>query len=170
VERRSKLSLVDLAGSERAKSTGCTGDRLREASNINKSLSTLSEVIKLLAKRRLGAEEESFVPFRNSVLTWLLKESIGGNSKTVMVATLSPSASSYNETLGTLRYAERAKQIVNVAVVNSMDTNPLVQEMRRKIHDMQRLLMVERQERVELVSVAVAGRVEQVSGRTQRSK
>jgi hypothetical protein len=101
--RKSRICLVDLAGSERAQSTGCTSTRLKEACAINKSLSTLSEVIKALAKRSKTGDDETFTPYRNSVLTWLLKDSLGGNSKTVMIASISPCDTHYAETLSTLR-------------------------------------------------------------------
>ena len=132
-ERISKISLVDLAGSERANATGVTGDRLREAANINKSLSTLGDVIKALTKKS-SAKNSNFIPYRNSALTWLLKDSLGGNSKTVMLAAISPSEHHYNETMSTLRYVERAKQIVNNAVVNDGETNPVVLLLRQEIN------------------------------------
>uniref|UniRef100_A0A452SQL1 Kinesin-like protein unc-104 n=1 Tax=Ursus americanus TaxID=9643 RepID=A0A452SQL1_URSAM len=91
-EKVGKLSLVDLAGSERATKTGAAGDRLKEGSNINKSLTTLGLVISALADQSAGKNKNKFVPYRDSVLTWLLKDSLGGNSKTAMVATVSPAA------------------------------------------------------------------------------
>ena len=92
--KASRLSLVDLAGSERASKTGAAGDRLKEGSNINRSLSTLGLVISALA----SGKKNKFVPYRDSVLTWLLKDSLGGNSKTAMIATISPAVrvSNYN--------------------------------------------------------------------------
>ncbi|KAK5658510.1 hypothetical protein OQA88_1902 [Cercophora sp. LCS_1] len=120
-ERSSRIRLVDLAGSERAKSTEATGARLREGSNINKSLTTLGRVIAALAdpqkksKSRSGTSN-SVVPYRDSILTWLLKDSLGGNSKTAMIACIAPS--DYEETLSTLRYADQAKRIRTRAVVN----------------------------------------------------
>lgn len=134
-ERSSRIRLVDLAGSERAKSTEATGQRLREGSSINKSLTTLGRVIAALAdpqKRRkskapsgsgstlkppsTSSSSKSIVPYRDSVLTWLLKDSLGGNSKTAMIACIAPS--DYEETLSTLRYADQAKRIRTRAVVN----------------------------------------------------
>jgi len=123
-ERSSRIRLVDLAGSERAKSTEATGQRLREGSNINKSLTTLGRVIAALAdpkqqqtpKKRGGGHRDAVVPYRDSILTWLLKDSLGGNSKTAMIACISPS--DYDETLSTLRYADQAKRIRTRAVVN----------------------------------------------------
>ncbi|KAH9904785.1 P-loop containing nucleoside triphosphate hydrolase protein [Xylariomycetidae sp. FL2044] len=118
-ERSSRIRLVDLAGSERAKSTEATGQRLREGSNINKSLTTLGRVIAALAepKGRPGKRSSrDIVPYRDSILTWLLKDSLGGNSKTAMIACIAPS--DYEETLSTLRYADQAKRIRTRAVVN----------------------------------------------------
>lgn len=99
--KNSKINIVDLAGSERQASTGATGDRLKEGSNINKSLTYLGLVIQALAKNSAGGKEE-FVPYRNSELTNLLSESLGGNSKTIMIAAISPAACNYDETLSTL--------------------------------------------------------------------
>ncbi|KAI0459839.1 kinesin motor domain-containing protein [Xylaria acuta] len=118
-ERSSRIRLVDLAGSERAKSTEATGARLREGSNINKSLTTLGRVIAALADPkagRPGKRSRDVVPYRDSILTWLLKDSLGGNSKTAMIACIAPS--DYEETLSTLRYADQAKRIRTRAVVN----------------------------------------------------
>lgn len=118
-ERSSRIRLVDLAGSERAKSTEATGARLREGSNINKSLTTLGRVIAALADPkagRPGKRNRDIVPYRDSILTWLLKDSLGGNSKTAMIACIAPS--DYEETLSTLRYADQAKRIRTRAVVN----------------------------------------------------
>ncbi|XP_075454796.1 kinesin-like protein KIF13B isoform X2 [Ascaphus truei] len=132
-EKVSKLSLVDLAGSERATKTGAAGERLKEGSNINKSLTTLGLVISALADQGAGKNKNKFVPYRDSVLTWLLKDSLGGNSKTAMVATVSPSADNYDETLSTLRYADRAKSIVNHAVVNEDPNARIIRELREEV-------------------------------------
>ncbi|EEY18107.1 kinesin-II 85 kDa subunit [Verticillium alfalfae VaMs.102] len=116
-ERSSRIRLVDLAGSERAKATEATGARLREGSNINKSLTTLGRVIGALAdSKQKGRKRKDVVPYRDSILTWLLKDSLGGNSKTAMIACIAPS--DYEETLSTLRYADQAKRIRTRAVVN----------------------------------------------------
>ncbi|KAM0285994.1 hypothetical protein ACHAQH_001183 [Verticillium albo-atrum] len=117
-ERSSRIRLVDLAGSERAKATEATGARLREGSNINKSLTTLGRVIGALAdsKQKGRKRTKDVVPYRDSILTWLLKDSLGGNSKTAMIACIAPS--DYEETLSTLRYADQAKRIRTRAVVN----------------------------------------------------
>jgi hypothetical protein len=118
-ERVARIRLVDLAGSERAKATEATGARLREGSNINKSLTTLGRVIAALADpktSRPGKKSKDVVPFRDSILTWLLKDSLGGNSKTAMIACVAPS--DYDETLSTLRYADQAKRIRTRAIRN----------------------------------------------------
>ncbi|XP_078332068.1 kinesin-like protein KIF13A isoform X4 [Crassostrea virginica] len=133
-EKVSKVSLVDLAGSERAQKTGAVGDRLREGSNINKSLTTLGLVISALADQSASSKKkDKFVPYRDSVLTWLLKDNLGGNSKTVMVATISPAADNYEETLSTLRYADRAKRIVNHAVVNEDPNARIIRDLREEV-------------------------------------
>ncbi|XP_022597632.1 kinesin-like protein KIF13B [Seriola dumerili] len=132
-EKVSRLSLVDLAGSERAAKTGAAGERLKEGSNINKSLTTLGLVISALAEQGTAKNKTKFVPYRDSVLTWLLKDCLGGNSRTAMVATVSPSADNYEETLSTLRYADRAKNIVNHAVVNEDPNARIIRELREEV-------------------------------------
>uniref|UniRef100_A0A3Q3WQ02 Kinesin-like protein n=1 Tax=Mola mola TaxID=94237 RepID=A0A3Q3WQ02_MOLML len=139
-EKVSKLSLVDLAGSERAAKTGAAGERLKEGSNINKSLSTLGLVISALADQGAGRNKSKFVPYRDSVLTWLLKDSLGGNSRTAMVATISPAADNYDETLSTLRYANRAKNIVNHAVVNEDPNARIIRELREEVEKLREQL------------------------------
>ena len=119
--RTSKFTLVDLAGSERQRRTDADGDRLREASSINTSLLTLGNVVSALVDREAGRGRGGggrHVPFRDSKLTFLLRDSWGGNSKTCLVATVDPSASSAAETVSTLRFAQRAKLIRNTAVLN----------------------------------------------------
>uniref|UniRef100_A0A673BU48 Kinesin family member 13Ba n=1 Tax=Sphaeramia orbicularis TaxID=375764 RepID=A0A673BU48_9TELE len=128
-----RLSLVDLAGSERAAKTGAAGERLKEGSNINKSLTTLGLVISALAEQGTAKNKTKFVPYRDSVLTWLLKDCLGGNSRTAMVATVSPAADNYEETLSTLRYADRAKNIVNHAVVNEDPNARIIRELREEV-------------------------------------
>ncbi|RKO85724.1 P-loop containing nucleoside triphosphate hydrolase protein, partial [Blyttiomyces helicus] len=114
----SKISLVDLAGSERVKLT-TSGQRLKEGAHINASLTTLGLVIQALASRSQTQDSRGvFIPYRDSVLTWLLRDSLGGNSKTVMLATVSPSLQNVQETLSTLRFAQRARHIVNTVHVN----------------------------------------------------
>ncbi|KAE8294402.1 Kinesin-like protein KIF1A [Larimichthys crocea] len=146
-EKVSKISLVDLAGSERADSTGAKGTRLKEGANINKSLTTLGKVISALAevdsmsnKNKKKKKVESFIPYRDSVLTWLLRENLGGNSRTAMVAALSPADINYDETLSTLRYADRAKQIRCNAVINEDPNNRLVRELKDEVSRLKDLL------------------------------
>ncbi|XP_071054782.1 kinesin-like protein KIF13A isoform X3 [Onthophagus taurus] len=140
-EKQSRLSLVDLAGSERAVKTGAVGERLKEGSNINKSLTTLGLVISKLADQATSTKNrDKFVPYRDSVLTWLLKDNLGGNSKTVMVATISPAADNYEETLSTLRYADRAKRIVNHAVVNEDPNARIIRELQEEVAALKEML------------------------------
>jgi hypothetical protein len=113
-EKMSRICLVDLAGSERQDKTHAEGARLKEGANINKSLSTLGLVIKALAKKSTK-KKKNFVPYRDSTLTFLLKDNLGGNARTVMVAALSPASDNFEETLSTLRYANEAKSITNKA-------------------------------------------------------
>jgi len=137
------MRLVDLAGSERAKSTEATGARLKEGGQINKSLTTLGRVIAALADPRRqakGKRQREVVPYRDSVLTWLLKDSLGGNSKTAMVACIAPA--DYEETLSTLRYADQAKRIRTRALVNqdcmsAAQRDAELQEMAEQIRSLQ---------------------------------
>ncbi|XP_040824244.1 kinesin-like protein KIF28P [Ochotona curzoniae] len=116
--KQSSISLVDLAGSERQKSSGSEGDRLREGSRVNLSLTNLGNVISALADAAMG-KKVLHIPYRDSILTKLLQSALGGNSRTVLIAAISPADICYEETLSTLRYAERAKKIRNSAVVNT---------------------------------------------------
>ena len=146
-ERLARIRLVDLAGSERAKATEATGARLREGSNINKSLTTLGRVIAALADPRHGrihnsgkTRSKDVVPYRDSILTWLLKDSLGGNSKTAMIACIAPS--DYDETLSTLRYADQAKRIRTRAIVNqdsvsAAERDAQIAEMQNTIRELQ---------------------------------
>ncbi|KAJ8275328.1 hypothetical protein COCON_G00099530 [Conger conger] len=126
--RVGKLNLVDLAGSERQSKTGVRGERLKEAAKINLSLSALGNVISALVDGK-----STHVPYRDSKLTRLLQDSLGGNAKTVMVATLGPSSCSYEETLTTLRYANRAKNIRNKPRVNEDPKDALLREFQEEI-------------------------------------
>ncbi|XP_047186607.1 kinesin-like protein KIF1B isoform X13 [Scophthalmus maximus] len=139
-EKVSKISLVDLAGSERADSTGATGTRLKEGANINKSLTTLGKVISALAEVSKKKKKSDFIPYRDSVLTWLLRENLGGNSRTAMVAALSPADINYDETLSTLRYADRAKNIKCNAVINEDPNNKLVRDLKDEVSRLKELL------------------------------
>ncbi|KAI9647903.1 hypothetical protein NHQ30_004292 [Ciborinia camelliae] len=137
MEKVAKISLVDLAGSERANSTGATGARLKEGAEINRSLSTLGRVIAALAdlsegkKKKVGKGNQ--VPYRDSVLTWLLKDSLGGNSMTAMIAAISPADINFDETLSTLRYADSAKRIKNHAVVNEDANARMIRELKEEL-------------------------------------
>ncbi|RMX71480.1 hypothetical protein D0869_15592 [Hortaea werneckii] len=152
IERLARMRLVDLAGSERANRTEATGQRLREGGNINQSLTTLGRVIAALADpkrqrapRMTGLQNQAkrradVVPYRDSVLTWLLKDSLGGNSKTAMVACISPT--DYDETLSTLRYADQAKKIrtkahVNQDAVSAAERDAKIMEMQETIKSLQ---------------------------------
>ncbi|KAJ9271641.1 hypothetical protein DTO212C5_2433 [Paecilomyces variotii] len=133
-EKVSRISLVDLAGSERATSTGATGARLKEGAEINRSLSTLGRVIAALADLSAGKKKNaSMVPYRDSILTWLLKDSLGGNSMTAMIAAISPADINFEETLSTLRYADSAKRIKNHAVVNEDPNARMIRELKEEL-------------------------------------
>ncbi|KAK2961148.1 putative Kinesin-II 85 kDa subunit [Blattamonas nauphoetae] len=131
-QRESKINLVDLAGSERQSKTGATGERLTEAAAINKSLSALGNVIKALADISQG-KKNIFVPYRDSLLTRMLQDSLGGNSKTIMIAAMSPASSNYDEGVSTLQYADRAKQIKNKPVVNESETDKMIKGLQAEI-------------------------------------
>ena len=160
-ERLARIRLVDLAGSERAKATEATGTRLREGSNINKSLTTLGRVIAALADPRHGrvhnggkTRSKDVVPYRDSILTWLLKDSLGGNSKTAMIACIAPS--DYDETLSTLRYADQAKHIRTRAIVNQDSVSAAERD--AQIADMQNTIR-ELQVQVSLANQAASERM-----------
>lgn len=133
--RAGKLHLVDLAGSERQSKTNATGDRLKEASSINLSLSALGNVISAL----VGGKSKH-IPYRDSKLTRLLADSLGGNTKTLMIAAISPSDFNYEETLSTLRYASRAKQIKNKPKVNEDAKDTMLREYAQEISRLKKLL------------------------------
>lgn len=113
ISRNSRINIIDLAGSERQKSTQAIGERIKEAGNINKSLSILGNVINALIDPK-----SKFVPFRDSKLTYLLKDSLGGNSKTMIIANISQSFVQFQETLSTLKFVQRAKMITNKTEIN----------------------------------------------------
>ncbi|XP_059936462.1 kinesin-like protein KIF17 isoform X2 [Mesoplodon densirostris] len=133
--RAGKLNLVDLAGSERQSKTGATGERLREATKINLSLSALGNVISALVDGRC-----KHIPYRDSKLTRLLQDSLGGNTKTLMVACLSPADDNYDETLSTLRYANRAKNIKNKPRINEDPKDALLREYQEEIKKLKAIL------------------------------
>ncbi|XP_043346811.1 kinesin-like protein KIF14 isoform X2 [Dermochelys coriacea] len=128
----SRINLIDLAGSERCSPTQTSEERLKEGVSINKSLLTLGKVISALSEQSQN-RKRAFIPYRESVLTWLLKESLGGNSKTTMIATISPAASNVEETLSTLRYAKQARLIINTAKVNENVNAKLIRELKAEI-------------------------------------
>ncbi|XP_074651128.1 kinesin-like protein KIF3A [Tubulanus polymorphus] len=133
--RVGKLHLVDLAGSERQTKTGATGQRLKEATKINLSLSTLGNVISALVDGK-----SSHIPYRNSKLTRLLQDSLGGNSKTCMVANVGPADYNFDETISTLRYANRAKNIKNKARINEDPKDALLRQFQKEIEDLRKQL------------------------------
>ncbi|XP_014862853.1 PREDICTED: uncharacterized protein LOC106930052 isoform X1 [Poecilia mexicana] len=143
-ERHSKIQLVDLAGSERADGTQAVGTRLKESANINKSLITLNSVISALADLAVSGQsakkKQIFIPYRNSVLTWLLKDSLGGNTRTTIIATISPADVNYEETLTTLRFARRAKNIINTPTVNEDGSTKVVRELKAEVTRLRSLL------------------------------
>jgi len=126
--RAGKLNMVDLAGSERIAKTGATGDRLKEATKINLSLSTLCHVISALIDVKA-----TYVPYRDSKLTRLLQDSLGGNTKTLMISNVGPADYNYDETLNTLRYASRAKNIKNQPKINEDPKDALLREYQDEI-------------------------------------
>ncbi len=126
--RVGKLNLVDLAGSERQSKTGASGDRLKEATKINLSLSALGNVISALVDGKA-----KHIPYRDSKLTRLLQDSLGGNTKTLMIAAISPAADNYDETLSTLRYANRAKNIKNKPKINEDPKDAMLRELQDEI-------------------------------------
>lgn len=133
--RVGKLHLVDLAGSERQAKTGATGQRLKEATKINLSLSTLGNVISALVDGK-----SSHIPYRNSKLTRLLQDSLGGNSKTAMVANIGPADYNYDESISTLRYANRAKNIQNKAHINEDPKDALLRQFQKEIEELRKQL------------------------------
>ncbi|XP_030371935.1 kinesin-like protein Klp68D [Scaptodrosophila lebanonensis] len=143
-----KLNLIDLAGSERQSKTGASAERLKEASKINLALSSLGNVISALA------ENSPHVPYRDSKLTRLLQDSLGGNSKTIMIANIGPSAYNYNETLTTLRYASRAKSIQNQPIKNEDPQDAKLKEYQEEIERLKRLIAPQQQQRNEKLAAA----------------
>jgi kinesin family member 17 len=126
---------VDLAGSERASKTGATGDGMKEATKINLSLSALGNVISALVDGKTN-----HIPYRDSKLTRLLQDSLGGNTKTIMIAAVSPANYNYDETLSTLRYASRAKFIQNKPKINEDPKDALLREYMDEIKKLKMML------------------------------
>ena len=133
--------MVDLAGSEKAGQTGAAGQRLKEGCAINKSLTTLGSCISVLAEKSSGKKSNTVVPYRDSSLTRILQNALGGNSKTIMICAISPAALNYEESLSTLRYADRAKKIINKAVVNESIQDKLIRELRSENDKLKKILM-----------------------------
>lgn len=129
---KSMINIVDLAGSEKSNQAGTTGDRLAEGNAINKSLSCLGNVIEVLADHAMGLNKKRVVPYRDSALTRMLQDAIGGNSATIMVCAIRPGHTYYEETLGTLRYADRAKKIKNKPTVNEDPQAKLIRELQEE--------------------------------------
>ncbi|XP_047482876.1 kinesin-like protein KIF28P isoform X3 [Penaeus chinensis] len=136
--KKAVVNLVDLAGSERVDSTGATGERLKEGAGINLSLTCLGNCIHALAENASG--KPTRVPFRDSKLTKLLMNALGGNSKTIMIAAISPADINYEETLSTLRYADRAKQIKTKATVNEDPTEKLLRELKEENEKLKKMM------------------------------
>jgi kinesin family protein 1 len=139
-QKKAKLNLVDLAGSERAESTGATGDRLKEGAAINLSLTMLGNCITALAEKSMNPKKNVLVPYRESKLTMILQDALGGNSKTIMICALSPADINYDETLGTLRYADRAKKIKNKPKVNIDPTEVLINSLKEENERLKKLM------------------------------
>lgn len=138
-EKFSVINLVDLAGSEKSGQTGAVGDRLKEGAAINLSLTMLGQCISILADKAGGKRSKEVVPFRNSALTRILQNALGGNSKTIMICAISPSFMNYEETLSTLRYADNAKKIQNKALINESVQDRMIRELKeenQKLKDM----------------------------------
>lgn len=140
-EKFSVINLVDLAGSEKAGQTGATGDRLKEGCAINKSLTVLGQCISILADKAMGKQKGTVVPYRDSALTRILQNALGGNSKTIMICALSPASINYDETLSTLRYADRAKKIQNKAVINESAQDRMIRELKEENEKLKKMLM-----------------------------
>eukprot|EP01063_Lacrimia_lanifica_P021139 TRINITY_DN2839_c0_g1_i1.p1 TRINITY_DN2839_c0_g1~~TRINITY_DN2839_c0_g1_i1.p1 ORF type:complete len:1159 (+),score=418.86 TRINITY_DN2839_c0_g1_i1:76-3552(+) len=166
VQRYSHINLVDLAGSERLKMSGAEGERMVEATRINLSLSTLRRVIDILIENSLKKKRDlkAVPPYRESLLTWVLSETLGGNSKTLMLATVSPHASNLEDTGNTLRYAVKAKQIVNNVRVNEEKTSVMLSAMMQEIRTLQEQMEAEVIEKgkFELLQEEVAARQKDV--------
>lgn len=139
-EKLSVINLVDLAGSEKAGQTGATGDRLKEGCAINKSLVVLGSVIEALAERSMGKKANIVIPYRDSALTRILSNALGGNSKTVMICAISPATVNYEETLSTLRYADRAKKIKNHAVINETVQDKIIRELKEENNELKKVI------------------------------
>ena len=157
-EKISTVNLVDLAGSEKAGQTGASGDRLKEGCAINQSLTCLGQCISILADKAGGKAKGQVVPYRNSALTRILQTALGGNSKTIMVCALSPSYMNFEETLSTLRYADRAKKIKNQACINESPQDKMIRELKeenKKLKEMLRKLAAAGGETINLAELGI---------------
>ncbi|KAF1786543.1 Kinesin-like protein [Phytophthora cactorum] len=163
-----KINLVDLAGSERASKTGATGDRLKEGAAINKSLSALGNVINMLASSDKTRKGKAHIPYRDSKLTRLLQESLGGNSLTVMIAAISPADYNYEESLGTLVYANRAKSIKNATKKNEDINEKIIRELREEIEKLRQ--MVARPTSASSGNPEMMGQMEETIANLERAK
>ena len=157
VEKLSIINLVDLAGSEKAGQTGAEGSRLKEGCAINKSLTVLGNCISILAEKASGKASKTVVPYRDSNLTRILQNALGGNSKTIMICAISPAALNYEETLGTLRYADRAKKILNKAVVNESVQDKIIRELKSENDKLKDVLMRAAKEGIKNVDFSAFG-------------
>lgn len=135
--RVGKLNMVDLAGSERLSKTGTTGAGAVEATKINLSLSSLCHVISALTDPKA-----TYIPYRDSKLTRLLQDSLGGNTKTVMISNIGPADYNYDETMNTLRYASRAKNILNKPRINEDPKDALLREYQDEVQKLRDQLMM----------------------------
>ena len=136
---KAKVNLVDLAGSERAAKTGASGATLKEGANINLSLMALGNVINMLSEGA-ARQGKKVIPYRDSKLTRLLQESLGGNSMTVMIAAISPADYNYSETMSTLKYAYRAKSIANAVTRNEDNNERMIRDLQSQIEELKRKL------------------------------
>ena len=141
MEKLSVINLVDLAGSEKSKATGAEGQRLKEGCAINKSLTVLGNCISVLADKAIGKAKNTVVPYRDSNLTRILQNALGGNSKTIMICAISPSAVNYEESMSTLRYADRAKKIQNKAVINESVQDKMIRELKNENDRLKEMLI-----------------------------
>lgn len=132
-----KFHFVDLAGSERIKKTGASGKQQKEGIQINRGLLSLGNVISALTDEKKVKAGTAFIPYRDSKLTRILQDSLGGNSRTTMIACVSPAESNHEETLGTIKYASRARNIQNKPIVNRDPNSVLIENLRNQVNELQ---------------------------------
>ena len=152
----SSINLVDLAGSEKMAKSQKKTERFKEGCSINKSLSVLGKIISILSKKEQNKQKNLYIPFRDSKLTRILQNALGGNSKTFMICTLSPSMENYDESLSTLRYAERAKKIKCNAIINKSENSDNIMllkkeniSLRNQLLEFQRILKINKNSELE---------------------